>query len=96
MKTKGTSNDKDVVKTKRRNADRRSAARLALLGTVRDLRMSVAAGRPMSLPNCLRLCKRRLAGGRADPAALELLASIYRKHQPFRRGPNAIRVRSEK
>ena len=86
MKTQGTAKN-----------DRRSAARLALLGTVRDLRLSVAAGRPMSLPNCLRLCKRRLAGGgRHDSAVLEMLALIYRKHQPFSRGPNVIRVRSER
>ena len=96
MKTQGTANGKDVVKTKSRNTDRRQAARSVLLRTVRDLRLSVAAGRPMTLPNCLRLCRRRLAaGGKNDSAVLELLAIIYRKHQPFRRGMQVIRVRSE-
>jgi hypothetical protein len=61
------------------------AVRLALLQTLRDLRRSVAAGRPMTLPNCLRLCQRRLAG-RRDSAVLELLTAIYRQDQPFRRG----------
>jgi hypothetical protein len=95
MKAMKAGSGKDVVRTKSHNADHRYAARLALLTTVRDLRTSVTAGRPMTLPNCLRLCRRRLAGGNSDSAVLELLASIYRKHQPFRRGPHVIRVRDE-
>jgi len=83
MKTTANSG-KDVV-----NGDRRAA--WALLRTVRDLRLSVAAGRPMTLPNCLRLCRRRLTVG-GDAVVVELLSSIYRRHQPFRRGPHVIRL----
>jgi hypothetical protein len=88
MKTTANSG-KDVV-----SADRRAV--WALLRTVRDLRLSVTAGRPMALPNSLRLCRRRLKpASRRDTAVLELLAATYRRHQPFRGGPHAIRVRNE-
>ena len=94
MNTTGTGSDKDVVKAKSQQSDRPDDARLALLRTLRDLRRSVAARRPMTLPNCLRLCRRRLAdAGNQDAAVLDVLASVYRKHQPFPRGPKAIRLR---
>lgn len=81
-----------TLRGRRRAKDR--AGSLALLRTVHDLRRSVAAGRPMSLPNCLRLCRRRLAAG--DSAVLERLEAIYRKHQPFQCGPHVIQTRSER
>jgi hypothetical protein len=102
MTMRGKRSGKEAVN--KRNARKRSrrgrrigrdrAIRLAFLRTLRDLRLSIAARRPMSLPNCIRLCRRRLGAGRAkDPAVLKSLTSIYRKHQPFRRGPHVIRVR---
>lgn len=87
--TRGTRFGRDAVK--RRNSEYR-AVRLALLRTLRDLRRSVIAGRPMTLPNCLRLCRRRLAGKENDSNVLRLLASIYRRHQPFRLGAHVIRI----
>ena len=89
MKTTAKSG-KDVV-----NADRHDA--WELLRTVRDLRLSVAAGRPMTLPNCLRLCRRRLAamGGMEAAVMIEHLEIMYRQHQPFQAGPQVIRSRSK-
>ena len=88
MKTAG---DRDVMKPRSPKANSLYIARLALLRTVRDLRLSVAAERPMTLPNCLRLCRRRLpAGGASEPEVVESLLQVYRQHQPFRRGPFVI------
>lgn len=60
--------------------------RLALLRTLRDLRQSVERRRPIALPNLLRLLRRRL--GEVDPApladaAVQRLADLYKRHQPF-------------
>ena len=49
-------------------------------------------GRPISLPNLLRLCRRRLAVLGISDASLSELVSVYRRHQPFRRGPQMIRM----
>lgn len=98
MATRGKSSGKDA--TTSRNARKRTRRigrdriiRLAFLRTLRDLRSSVAARRPMSLPNCRRLFQRRVLGCDVidRTAALELLTSLYRKHQPFRDGPHVIR-----
>ncbi len=62
------------------------ARRLAMLQTVRDLRRSVARGRPMTLPNLLRLLQRRLnqlAPGQPMDPWIEHLRQLYRTHQPF-------------
>jgi hypothetical protein len=71
-----------------------------MLRTLRTLRMSVAAGRPMSLPNCVRLCRRELAelGGSGDErrVAIDKVISLYRRHQPFRSGPHVIRVAEDR
>lgn len=69
--------------------------RLALLLAVRDLRRSVCWGRPLSLPNVIRLFRRRWAAIRCrdqtdeqadsevDRAVMGLHA-MYFCHQPFR------------
>lgn len=74
--------------------DRR--VRLALLRTVRDLRISIARRRPVTLPNLLRLLRRRLHDvdpSQSPDAAVILLNRLYRHHQPFRAplGSAAIR-----
>jgi hypothetical protein len=70
--------------------------RYAAHRTLRDLRLSIAAGRPLSLPNVLRLFQRRLSSLLA-PVDLELagptrqtlrsLQQLYLEHQPFRHRP---------
>lgn len=60
--------------------------RWAMLATMRTLRLSLRKGRPISLPNLLRLFQRRcaeraLAGNQAR--AHHRLESWYRQHQPF-------------
>jgi hypothetical protein len=66
-------------------------ARRCLRLTLRDLMLSVAAERPMSLPNAIRLCKRRLAAlgseSRLTAGTLEALIRTYCRKQPFR-GPD--------
>jgi len=65
-------------------------AHLALLWTVRDLRWSIVRGRPITLPNLLRLLSRRLhqldVPGPAEPQ-YERLRQFYITQQPFRRRP---------
>lgn len=60
--------------------------RLAYLRTLRDLRRSAAAGRPISLPNLLRLhCRRRAAWGlETGVREAACLREFYWRHQPFR------------
>jgi hypothetical protein len=81
----------------RRHPDR--SFRAALLSTWRQLRLSVAMGRPITLPNLVRLYRRK-ASAMADrmPEAvyvrrvdesLRLLVNAYRKRQPFARAPAA-------
>lgn len=74
-----------------RSTDR--AWRLAYAKTIHDLRRSVAKNRPISLPNLLRLYRRRAAAFSllADPQAigrlqqaLDQMARYYRERQPFR------------
>jgi hypothetical protein len=73
--------------------DPRRAGRLAFLHALRALRVSVAAGRPITLANCLRRCKRTMAAlGVMDATVLARVASIYRRHQPFRGGPRLISI----
>lgn len=82
---------------KSENPHPQRAVRLAFLRTMRVLRHSVMAGRPITLPNCVRFCKRRLAAlGVSDPGVLERITRMYRKHQPFRRGPDFIRTERKK
>jgi hypothetical protein len=65
-----------------------------LLRTWRDLRLSAARGRPIALPNLLRLHQRRLCRAGVDPLTLtaddpispKQLAEHYRRLQPMRRG----------
>jgi hypothetical protein len=75
-------------------AAKQRLAEAALLRKLQDLRRSIEAGRPMTLPNCVRLCKRRLAmAGILRPSGSVLgedFVSFYRHHQPFRTG--AIRL----
>ena len=96
MATRGHQSGRDVEGGK--DAGQR-AIRLAFLRTLHDLRLSVAAGRPMTLPNCLRLCRRRLETiGDTGAAAIIVgrLAALYRQHQPFAAGPHVIRSRRER
>ncbi len=94
MKPKGIDNDKDAnkdgVARKPTKAYSANEAREALRQTLQALRQSVSAGRPLTLPTCRRLCQRRL-GGHADLMTLKTLETIYRRHQPFRRGQKVIR-----
>lgn len=60
--------------------------RLAWVRTIRDLRLSVAQGRPISLPNLLRLLQRRFA--ELDPnfpadRPRDAMRRFYHAHQPF-------------
>jgi hypothetical protein len=68
------------------------AWRLAYLKTIRDLRRSVALHRPISLPNLLRLYRRRLASAGLHhlPSAAQRqqrecsrLRELYHRQQPF-------------
>lgn len=63
---------------------RERAARWALFRTVRDLRLSVARGRPVSLPNLLRLYCRRTDALGVHCADLNRIRAIYLLNQPFR------------
>ena len=69
-------------------SDQQRLAGAAMLRTLHDLRRSIEAGRPMTLPNCVRLCKGRLAKlnlPRKSPSQrLAGLISRYRIRQPFR------------
>jgi hypothetical protein len=49
--------------------------------TLRDLRLSIARGRPISLPNLTRLYARR--AGELYDARLGGLRELYVRHQPF-------------
>ncbi len=95
MTTPGNRSGKDAsnkgnVRALRRRCGRAAGdriIRLALLRTLRDLRFSVMARRPMSLPNCRRLFQRRLLGrGVYHPGALELLTSIIENTSRFATG----------
>jgi hypothetical protein len=62
--------------------------RRALLSAMRTLRQSARKGRPISLPNLLRLFQRRCAecGGSIFQArAYQRLENWYRQRQPFGR-----------
>jgi hypothetical protein len=71
-----------------------------MLRTLHTLRRSVAAGRPMSLPNCVRLCRRELAEsvapGAEQRAAIDTVISLYLRHQPFRSGPHVLRLTEDR
>ncbi len=60
------------------------ARRWVALRTLHDLRRSVAMGRPMSLPNFLRLYRRRSACCNVSTPDMQYLARLYRQWQPFR------------
>lgn len=62
---------------------RERAERWALCRTVRDLRLSVARGRPISLPNLLRLYSRRIEAMAVCGEGQEWLGVIYLRRQPF-------------
>lgn len=71
---------------------RHRAIRWAYLRTWRDLRLSVARGRPISLANLVRLHKRRLWNLDIDPGSFALarwspaaLARRYRQSRPAAR-----------
>lgn len=71
------------------------AMRWAMLSSLRVLRQSVHHRRPMSLPNLLRLFRRRVAMAELSPtnetARVEQgLLEWYRQHQPFRQGAIGI------
>lgn len=71
-----------------KRAGRQDVQRLAMRRTLHDLRQSIAAGRPISLPNLLRLLRRRMA--EASPPQIQQqsdrLRHLYMKKQPFREG----------
>ena len=86
--TRGTGGREAVKAGPDANSDH-SAARGIVALTLADLRRSVAVGRPMSLPNTLRLCQRRLAAAgvvRDVDVVLRFTADLYRRRQPFRVG----------
>lgn len=63
--------------------------RVALLLTLRTLLLSIRNRRPISLPNALRLHKRRLtglapSGKTGEREGLFWLTDFYRREQPFR------------
>ena len=67
-------------------ADNR-AGKWAMLCTLRVLRESVRRNRPVSLPNLMRVYRRKMAVRRsATPAdaGVTVLARLYRAEQPFR------------
>ena len=60
--------------------------RWAMLTTMRTLQLSVRKGRPISLPNLLRLFRRRYAergGNILHARAYRRLEGWYHQHQPF-------------
>lgn len=71
-------------------------ARLALLLSWRILRQSVAMGRPITLPNLLRLHARLSPAYQATDRIVDrdLLRAAYLRWQPFRRGIPAAPPRS--
>lgn len=72
----------DTFNHSKKDADR--VYRLALMRSLRDLRLSVERGRTMTLPNLLRLFQRRTLP--EDPhtqLGLKLLRSMYLQQQPF-------------
>jgi hypothetical protein len=72
--------------------------RYLLLRTWRDLRLSAARGRPITLPNLLRLHRRRLWREGVDPEALapddpaspRHVRSLYLRCQPIHSGQLAL------
>jgi hypothetical protein len=67
------------------SAERR--CRWAMLCAIRSLRQSVQNGRPISLPNLMRLYQRRCFGGatgNAQASGFRRLKNWYRLQQPFR------------
>lgn len=66
--------------------DPRRRQRWCLLKAWRALRLSVVRGRPMTLPNLLRL-HQRICNGSAPPKDLRRLRSLYLQSQPFHRIP---------
>jgi hypothetical protein len=61
--------------------------RWAMLYAIRSLRKSVQNGRPISLPNLMRLYQRRCAGGgtgNVQTSGFRRLKNLYRLQQPFR------------
>ena len=59
------------------------ARRWALHRTLRDLRLSAARGRRISLPNLLRLYRRRTASLAIPESDLLQVRAIYLRDQPF-------------
>jgi hypothetical protein len=56
-----------------------------MLRAMRELRMAIARGRPISLPNFLRLYLRLSdAPGVQKDEDAALLRDVYRRHQPFK------------
>jgi len=66
----------------------RRAAETCLTETLNDLKASITAGRPITLPNTIRLCQRRMAAhalsAELQKSTLKRLNDWYRRHQPFR------------
>jgi hypothetical protein len=61
--------------------------RWAMLSAIRRLRQSVEKGRPISLPNVLRLFQRRCAGlngGNVQAYGRRRIEKMYRRQQPFK------------
>jgi hypothetical protein len=73
-------------KAQHRRPTIKQRAEFCLRQTLLDLRQSIAAGRPISLPNAVRLCKRRLAaaGFSKTDSIVQRLTGLYRRKQPFR------------
>jgi hypothetical protein len=74
--------------------DPQRTKRLALLLAWRALRTSISRGRPISLPNVLRLHRRLGSDLQTSPTDLltdqRLIESRYREFQPFANRPGAI------
>jgi hypothetical protein len=64
-----------------------------LLRALRDLRVAAARGRPISLPNLLRLYQRlaNAAGAEKDGYAA-LLRQVYRSAQPFKLSRPSVKL----
>jgi hypothetical protein len=64
--------------------------RAAIVFALRRLRISIAHGRPMTLPNLLRLYRRRAV---ANPLENDIwqLQQLYVQHQPFGQGLHHLR-----
>ena len=60
------------------------ARQWALFRTLRDLRLSVARGRPITLPNLLRLYSRRTGALAVASVDRYVLRDTYLLHQPFK------------